>query len=135
MDFFQAVGSCFKKYATFSGRASRSEYWFFILFQFILNTIAKVLDKTVLQDYDYTFMIGHQEQHLGMLGVILSLVLFLPGLAVDFRRLHDVNRSAWWLLIMLTIIGILFPLLYWKCKKGTEGDNCFGPDPLAGAGS
>lgn len=131
MDFFQAVASCFKNYATFSGRACRSEYWFFTLFQFIVNFIAGIIDKTVLQDYSYTYYIGHHAQQAGLLSVILWVVFLLPGLAVYFRRLHDVNKSAWWWLIAFTIIGLIFPLFYWTCTKGTTGDNRFGPDPLA----
>jgi len=132
MDFFQAVGSCFKKYATFSGRASRSEYWFFFLFQIISNFIAGMLDKTVLQDYSYTYYIANHVQHAGLLSIVLWVAFLLPGFAVYFRRLHDVNRSAWWYLIAFTIIGAIFPLFYWLFCKGTEGDNRFGPDPLAG---
>ena len=55
---------------------------------------------------------------------------FLPGLALNVRRLHDINWTGWWILIVLTIIG-LFVLLYWACKKGTEGPNRFGADRLA----
>jgi uncharacterized membrane protein YhaH (DUF805 family) len=131
MDFFQAVGSCFSKYATFSGRACRSEYWFFALFYFIVRIIAGVLDKTVLQDYTYTYHLGQHTQQAGLLGgVILPILFLLPSLSVFVRRLHDVNRSGWWFFIYLTIIGALFPLLYWKCSRGTNGDNRFGPDPL-----
>jgi uncharacterized membrane protein YhaH (DUF805 family) len=132
MDFFQAIGSSLSKYATFSGRACRSEYWFFRLFLFIINFVGGMLDKTVLQDYSYAYTIGHHVQHAGLLSMILMVVFFLPSMAVDFRRLHDVDRSAWWLLIALTLIGALFPLLYWYCSRGTTGDNRFGPDPLAG---
>jgi len=131
MDFFEAVGSCFKKYATFSGRASRSEYWFFTLFSIILKIIASILDKTILQDYAYTYHVGNHAHQSGLLGSLISVIFFLPALSVDVRRLHDVNRSGWWWWILFTIIGIFFPLLYWKCSKGTEGDNRFGPDPLA----
>ena len=59
-----------------------------------------------------------------------SLFLFIPGLALAVRRLHDVGRSGWWILIAFTIIGIIFPLLYWAIQRGTEGTNKYGPDPL-----
>jgi uncharacterized membrane protein YhaH (DUF805 family) len=131
MNFFQAVGSCFKKYASFSGRACRSEYYYFFLFQTIADFIADTLDETVLQGHDFAYTVGNKVEHLGILGTVLTLVLFLPGFAVSFRRLHDVNRSAWWLLIAFTIIGALFPLFYWYCCRGTAGDNRFGSDPLA----
>jgi uncharacterized membrane protein YhaH (DUF805 family) len=61
---------------------------------------------------------------------IFSLITLLPTLAVAIRRLHDVDRSGWWLLMYLTIIGIIYPLLVWKCTKGTEGNNRFGPDSI-----
>jgi uncharacterized membrane protein YhaH (DUF805 family) len=65
------------------------------------------------------------------LSTIFSLAIFIPFISVSVRRLHDVNRSGWWLLIELTIIGLLFPILYWFCKKGDEGENRFGPKPIA----
>jgi uncharacterized membrane protein YhaH (DUF805 family) len=65
------------------------------------------------------------------LNSIFSLLTFLPGLCLAIRRLHDVNRSGWWLLIGFTIVGLFFPLLYWNCSKGTTGENRFGADPLA----
>jgi uncharacterized membrane protein YhaH (DUF805 family) len=61
---------------------------------------------------------------------LLLLILLIPTFAVAVRRLHDVDRSGWWLLMYFTIIGIFFPLLIWKCTKGTYGANRFGPDPL-----
>ncbi len=60
----------------------------------------------------------------------LVLALFLPNLSVQIRRLHDVNRSGWWVLIGLTGIGVI-PLIIWACMKGTSGTNSFGADPLA----
>lgn len=126
MDFVQAIKSCFANYATFSGRAPRSEFWFFQLFCTIVGIISAILDKTVLQDYS----LG--QTHQGVLGLIQNIVLFIPSLAVAIRRLHDVNRSGWWLWISITIIGLLFPLFYWNCCKGTDGSNRFGADPLAG---
>ena len=62
---------------------------------------------------------------------IVGLVLLLPGLAVSARRLHDLDRTAWWLLLLLTGIGIIL-LIIWDCMRGTRGPNRFGPDPLAG---
>ena len=61
---------------------------------------------------------------------IFELVTFLPTLAVNVRRLHDINRTGWWTLIVFTVVGV-FLLLYWACKKGTAGPNRFGPDPLS----
>lgn len=64
---------------------------------------------------------------------LLSLATFIPGISIGFRRLHDIDRTAWWVLLVLTGIGV-FVLLYWAIVKGTDGPNRFGPDPLA-AGS
>ena len=67
----------------------------------------------------------------GLFGPLVSLIFFSPGLAVSVCRLHDLDWTGWWLLIVLTIIGINVPII-WDCIKGTAGANRFGPDPLAG---
>lgn len=118
MKFKDAIVSCFTKYATFAGRASRSEYWKWVLFNALVGFVAGLIDGTAFH--------GNQVEPVGM---ITSLALMLPSIAVAARRLHDVDRSGWWMLIAFTIIGII-PLVYWYCKKGTDGDNRFGPDPL-----
>ena len=111
MDFKQAVISCFSKYVTFSGRAPRSEYWYFALFNFIVGCALLAISAK--------------------LNSCFSVLVFLPGLAVMIRRLHDKNRSGWWcLLAFIPLIGTII-LLYWFCTKGTTGDNRYGPDPLA----
>lgn len=66
-----------------------------------------------------------------MAGNIVSLILFIPGLAVTVRRLHDLGRSGWWILVAFTIIGI-FVLLYWYCQEGERATNRFGDDPKGG---
>jgi uncharacterized membrane protein YhaH (DUF805 family) len=114
MDFAQAVKSGFKNYVGFEGRASRSEYWYWTLFSIIAAMVAGSLDT-----------IGG----FGFFGAIVSLGLFLPSLAIMFRRLHDIDRTAWWILISFTIIGALL-LLFWACLRGTVGPNRFGPDPI-----
>ncbi len=114
MDFVTAIKTVLlQKYATFGGRARRSEYWWFYAFSSaITGTLASL---------------GAKVQILGVLGGILGLVFLLPNLAVTVRRLHDRDRSAWFLLwFLLPIIGwiiILIPL----CKRGTEGENRYGP--------
>ena len=67
----------------------------------------------------------------GPIGTIVSLALFLPGLSVSVRRLHDIDRTGWWVLLSFTIIGIIL-LIVWDCMRGTPGPNRFGPDPLGG---
>ncbi|MBS0559572.1 MAG: DUF805 domain-containing protein [Proteobacteria bacterium] len=115
MGFVEAVSACFSKYATFSGRARRSEYWWFALFQALVNIAV--------------YGIG-QEAGGGLLGNLIELALVLPALAVAVRRLHDIDRSGWWLLIgIIPVIGWIM-LLIWACTQGTLGPNRFGPDPL-----
>ena len=115
MGFGQAISSGFNNYVNFSGRASRSEYWFWTLFAILVTVVAQIIDG----------VIGMQ-----LLSVIASLGLLLPGLAVSVRRLHDLDRTGWWLLLLLTGIGAIVLLIFY-CMKGTDGPNSFGPDPLA----
>ena len=102
MDFVQAIKSCLGQYATFSGRASRSEYWWFFLFQ-VLVMVA-------------TGMLGD------VINGIASLALLLPALAVGARRLHDIGRTGWWQLLLLTGIGFLV-LLYWWVQPSDGSAN------------
>lgn len=126
MNFIESVKSCFEKYATFSGRASRPEYWYWILFTLIASFILDLIGASLLG-----FNLAEGAKY-NIFSALFSLVTFLPGLAVSARRLHDVNRSGWWMLIAFTIIGLI-PLTIWYCQKGTEGDNRFGKDPLENA--
>ena len=114
MNFVEAITSGFNKYVTFTGRAARSEFWFWTLFSVIANIVAGILDAIV---------------GLGIIGTIVSLALLLPSIAVGARRLHDLDRTGWWLLIAFTGVGIIL-LIVWDCTKGTSGPNRFGPDPL-----
>lgn len=103
------------KYAEFSGRSRRREYWLFFLFTIIANMVAGVLDVAT---------------GTGAISAIVAIVLIVPSIAVLVRRLHDTNRSGWWaLLILLPILGGLI-LLIFCIFKGTQGSNRFGPDPL-----
>lgn len=110
MNFTDAVKTCFKKYFTSSGRASRSEFWYWVLFVLLLQILANL----ILED----------------LSLFLSLFLFFPGLTVSIRRLHDVNMTAWWLLIaFIPLIGLLFTI-YFGIKKGHHRENKYGEKPL-----
>ena len=120
MDFFGGVRICFNKYVNFGGRASRPEFWLFVLFVGLGGLILGVIDGVV----------GVEQGDPVSLGNAFGLLTFLPGLAVAVRRLHDTNRSGWWYLISFTIIGYI-PLLYWWCVKGEEGENRFGLEPRA----
>ena len=113
-----------KKYAVFKGRASRQEYVCFAVFIFLVSVLLGVIEELLgfFPSTDYTIF-----------GIIFNLAVFLPTWAVTIRRLHDVNRSGWWILINLTIIGII-PFVYWTCmKKSDEGENRFGSNSLTGS--
>lgn len=116
MNFTQAVSSGFRRYFDFRTRSSRSEYWWWTLFSILASVVTTILDQ---------LLFGED----AILDTFNTIVLFIPGLAVAVRRLHDINRTGWWFLIAFTIIGI-FLLLYWYIQPGTRGSNDYGPDPL-----
>ena len=127
MGFQDAVRTCFAKYVTFSGRAPRSEFWWFILFVSLTNTILSVVDGMI-------FGTTPSGQSAMVLGAIFSLAVLLPSIAVGVRRLHDLDRTGWWyLLILVPFLGGLILTFFFFIHKGTEGPNRFGADPLAGA--
>src|SRR5258706_4153596 len=106
-----------KKYAVFSGRARRKEYWFFFLFNLIASMVLSAVDVAV--------------GTMGILSIIYGLALLIPSIAVGVRRMHDIDRSGWWLLIaFVPFIGVIV-LLVFALLPGTAGDNRFGPDPKA----
>jgi uncharacterized membrane protein YhaH (DUF805 family) len=121
MTFGQAITSGFSNYVTFKGRAYRSEYWLWALFATIGGLATGILDTAV-----FGFQLGSGASPLNG---IFDLITFLPSLAVAVRRLHDTDRTGWWLLIALTGIGAIL-LIIWFCFRGTPGPNRFGPDPL-----
>ena len=110
-----------KKYAVFSGRARRKEYWFFVLFNIIASIVLAIVDTmtgTMSEAYG-----------IGLLGGIYSLLVLIPGIAVSVRRLHDTDRSGWWLLLaFIPLIGAIV-LLVFMVLDSTPGDNRFGPNP------
>lgn len=110
-----------KKYAVFSGRARRKEYWMFVLFNIIFGIVAMILDNvigTTIQPLPY-----------GYIYCIYMLAVFLPSLGVLIRRLHDLNKSGWWVFIsFIPIVGPIW-LLILLCMAGNPGDNKYGPDP------
>ena len=113
MTFSDSVSVCFKKYFVFEGRASRSEYWWFQLIVSPSYFISEVLDNEIS-----FFFLG------------ITLLTFIPAISVGVRRLHDTNRSGFFLLIsFIPFIGALV-LLFLLIPEGTKGKNRFGPDPL-----
>ena len=158
MNFIESVTTCLIKSFTFSGRASRSEYWWFVLFNIIFTKGADLIVKTM----------SLSEWNTEILSLLISLSLLPAAFSVSVRRLHDVNRSGWWIwtpmisvililsvyissfgifveirhLIVLyyfsiwswlefviIIIGII-PHLYWSIKRGTDGKNDYGNSPI-----
>lgn len=127
MGFQEAVKKCFSEYITFTGRAARSELWWFVLFILLGNLVFSFLDRML-------FGSGMDGQQVSILGALFSLAVFLPSIAVGVRRLHDLDKSGWWyLLILIPLLGALI-LIFFFVQKGTTGPNRFGEDPLAGAG-
>lgn len=119
MNMIEAVKVCFSKYVTFSGRARRAEYWWFTLFVWIVSLVLGFIDGSLSGD-------------VGILSGIWSLATLLPILAAGSRRLHDIDRTAWWLLIMLLpLIGAIVLIVFFA-TPGTRGANRFGTDPIAG---
>ncbi|MEW6255480.1 MAG: DUF805 domain-containing protein [Pseudomonadota bacterium] len=108
-----------RHYATFSGRTSRAGFWLYTLFYFIIMSVAGVLDSLV---------VGIDVSDGGPITAIVSLIHFVPGIAIGVRRLHDIDRTGWWLLIAFTGIGIIV-LFIFNVLAGTVGPNRFGPDP------
>jgi|TARA_B110000263_G_scaffold115470_1_gene100626 uncharacterized membrane protein YhaH (DUF805 family) len=117
-----SVKTCFVKYVDFKGRAPRSEYWYFTLFVVVLSWVSTYLDF----QFGLTYGEGFSEQ--GILNLITSLLTLLPSLAVGIRRLHDIGKSGWWILLPFTIIGI-FVIIYWAAQISVD-DNEYGKNPL-----
>ena len=121
MNFGQAVKSVYSNYVNFTGRALRSEFWFFMLFYLIAYVVLGVIDFEVL---------GGQ-----VLTSLFALASLLPGIAVAVRRLHDIDKSGWFILLnLIPLIGAII-LIVWYCRAGTPGANRFGPEPVAGIGA
>ncbi|MAM62121.1 DUF805 domain-containing protein [Maritimibacter sp. UBA3975] len=125
MDMKTAVETVLReKYVEFNGRAQRAEFWWFVLFIFVVSAILSLIDAALFEGV---------LQDIGPLSAIFTLITLIPAIAVTARRLHDVGRSGWWqLLFLLPVIGFLV-ILFWAVQKGTDGPNDFGPDPKGGA--
>lgn len=126
MGFTEAISSCLRKFATFSGRASRSEYWYWQLFMFLLVLVIIILCFVAMKEaalFAITPVIW-----------IINIVSLLPNLAVLVRRLHDIGRSGWSVLFaLIPVIGSII-LLVFCLTESQDGDNEYGPNPNANAG-
>ena len=108
-DIQKAVRTCLSKYADFSGRAARPEFWWFVLAQVVVNLILNMV--------------------IPVLGMLFSLAMLVPSLAAGSRRLHDIGKSGWLQLVLLIpLIGLLL-LIYWMVQPGEAGANQYGPPP------
>ncbi len=159
MGFGDAIRTCFGKYAVFSGRARRSEYWYFVLFGILVSMVTNTVDAILFG--------AASGARLSPISSIASLALMLPQLSANVRRLHDTDRSGWWLggfylyLIGAFILGVAYlvmsgdntfnnartiggivilglvafvyviVLLVFTVLPGTPGTNRYGPDPKA----
>ena len=123
MGFAEAIQSVFRQYAGFSGRAPRSEYWWFYLFAVLLFSASILVDIAITG--------GLEEGDIPFVTSILALGILLPSLALAIRRLHDTDRSGWWYLIgLVPLVGGIILLVFFV-TRGTDGPNRFGPDPVA----
>lgn len=118
MTFNDSVKFCFTKgYFSIQGRASRSEYWWFVLYYCCLSFAATIIDAIILSGQ-------------GIIPALMLFVCIIPAVTVGIRRLHDLDRSGWWYLIcFVPLIGGIV-LLFWFVSQGTIGENRFGSDPL-----
>jgi uncharacterized membrane protein YhaH (DUF805 family) len=114
MTFIQATRTCLRKYFDFTGRATRSEFWWFFLFTILVGMLTGLANEVGMLP--------------SFLESLLVLALWIPGFAVATRRLHDTNRSGWWqLLHLLPLIGTLI-LIFWFIQRSDQA-NRFGPAP------
>lgn len=114
---------CWRQYADFSGRARRSEYWFFVLFNMIIS-YGGLLCGTLIE-----LSVGSSGVISYILYIIYNLAIFIPGLAVCMRRLHDIGKSGWWLLLVLIpFIGAIYMIVLF-CKDSEPGTNQYGENP------
>ena len=135
MNFTQSISTCMRKYVTFSGRATRSEFWWFCLFTILINFattfqassfLPLLLEKQDMTANESSYFLNNF--FFLYLSTITSLILLLPSLAVAARRLHDIGRSGWWIFISFTVIGII-PLLIWYVTDAKDDENIYGPNP------
>lgn len=132
MTFSESIKTCFAKFTTWQGRATRSEYWYFVLYGILAQIAAAVVDNVLGTTFSMPDPLTGESVSMGYgyAYILVALVNFLPNLAALVRRLHDTDRSGWWYWIALVpIIGIIV-LIVWLASRGTAGANRYGGDPL-----
>lgn len=119
VSFSQAVRMAFDSYCRFQGRSSRSEYWWWVLFVTILSFCIGIIEG----------ILGFSMTAVQTTSGILSLVLLLPGLGLSVRRLHDIGKSGWWVLLgFIPVVGAII-LIIWFAQNSQMQDNQYGPVP------
>ncbi|MFX0046512.1 MAG: DUF805 domain-containing protein [Candidatus Hermodarchaeota archaeon] len=108
-----------KKYAVFSGRARRKEFWMFVLFNLIFTIVLGIIGR----------LLGLGPDNYSVLSTIYGLAVLVPSIAVGVRRLHDTNRSGWWLFISLIPLAGAIVLIVFMAQDSQTGDNQYGPNP------
>ena len=120
--FVESLLLFFKNYLNFSGRSGPSAYWWYLLWSLIFTILFAQIDSLALDI---------SAEDLFSLSSAFALITLIPSISLSFRRLHDIDKSGWWLLISLTIIGIPV-LIYWAIKAGDRQENSYGADMEAG---
>lgn len=118
MGFQEAVKSFISRYTDFKGRSARSEFWWVVLALFIINILIGIV----------TALIG--ETLGGILSLVFTLGIIIPYIALAVRRFHDLDKSGWWFLTLLIPLVNFIVVLVFFTRKGTDGPNQYGPDPL-----
>ena len=125
MTFGNAIKYAFIKCFDFKSRSSRSEFWYFYLFTTILGFIGLQIDRLLNLEI-LGLQLAQEVIILGPIYIFLYFLFFIPSLSLYIRRLHDINRSGWWLLIaLIPFIGIITLIFFW-CLKGTQEKNIYG---------
>ena len=131
MNFTDAVKAYFLKWNDFRSRSSRSEYWWATLFVSLASFPVGFIIGFIIGFLSLGAGFSETTTEIMLTIVMLPVQIFIiiASTCLVIRRLHDVDKSGWWYLIIFTIIGMI-PLLIWYCSRGTDGDNRFGKDPL-----
>ena len=134
MSFVVAVKHCLRNYVSFSGRARRSEFWWFALFAYGAGILLSIVDLSLFGEATTlvtdTSVSVSSETQFAPFTTIFMLAVFLPYISVSVRRLHDTDRTGWWYwIVLIPLIGAIV-LIVWFATKGTSGQNRYGEDPL-----
>ena len=123
VDFGESGALFFKNYANFKGRSSRGAYWWWFLISVLLSVALTLIDTTIF---------GTRPEEFGVLGGLFTLATVIPNIALGVRRLHDTDKSGWWLLLALVPIAGGIILIVMFCQPGARAENSYGPDVEAG---